>query len=306
MKLKTAKSLFKEGVENIFKNSFLSVVAISTVVISLTIFGMFYLTLQVINENVHNMKESVNIIAFLENDTEEARISELEKEIENIENVKSVRYISKDEGLENYKENLIDEGDEEMIKIIEESVADEENPIPASFSISTESSEANSEIKDNLSSFDEVYKVNDGSIITDFLGVINKYIKNIAVVLMGILLFMTVILISNSIKVAVCFRRKEISIIKYIGATNNYIRLPFVIEGFLIGTVGTLISTIVLIGLYDVITPIIMSTGSELINGFTMPQIAPIMIILIPVMFIIGAGVGIIGSLVSIKKHLKV
>ena len=306
LKLKTAKGLFKEGFENIFKNSFLSVVAVSTVVISLTIFGMFYLALNVIDENIGNMKESVNIIAFLENDIEEARIIELEEEIEHIENVKSVRYISKEEGLENYKESLINDGDDEMTKIIENSVADEENIIPASFSIGTVNPDGNSEVKDSLSSFNEVYKVNDGNIITTFLSVINKYTKNIAVGLMGILLFVTIILISNSIKVAVFFRKKEISIIKYIGATNNYIRLPFVIEGFLIGTLGALISIILLIGLYEIITPTIVAAGSELINGFTMPQIAPIMTILIPVIFIIGAGVGVIGSLVSIKKYLKV
>lgn len=306
MKLKTAKGLFKEGFENIFKNSFLSIVAVSTVVIALTIFGMFYLIVNVINENIDNMKESVNIIAFLENDIEESRISELEEEIEHIENVENVRYISKEEGLENYKESLINEGDDEMTKIIEESVADEENPIPASFSISTKNSDSNSEVKDSLSSFNELYKISDGNVITTFLSAINKYTKNIAVVLMGIILFVTIILISNSIKVAIFFRKKEISIIKYIGATNNYIRLPFVIEGLIIGIIGSLISAILLVGLYNIMAPTIVVTASELINGFTMPKIVPIMIILTPIMFIIGAGVGVIGSLVSIKKYLKV
>lgn len=306
LKLKTAKGLFKEGFENLFKNRLLSFAAIITVSISLTIFGMFCLTLGIINENIHNMKENVNIVAFIENDIEEIRVNEIEAEIKELENVKSVRYISKEEGLESYKESLVNEGDEEMTKIIEELVEDEENPIPATFNITTINSEVNSEVKESLSSFSEVYKVNDGNVITSFLTLINRYTKNVALILMVILILLTIILISNSIKVAVFFRKKEISIIKYIGATNNFIRLPFVIEGFLIGTIGALISTILLIGLYSVVAPRILSIGSELIEGFSMQELGNIMVILIPIMFIIGIGVGVIGSLVSIRKYLKV
>lgn len=306
MKLKTAKELIEESFENILKNRLLSLVSVTTVSISLIIFGIFYLTVNIINENVHNVKENVNVVAFLENDIEESRLNEIEEKIEDIESVKSVRYISKEEGLENYKESLVNEGDDEMKQIIEESVKDEKNPIPASFSITMNNSEDNVEIKDTLNSIDEIYKVNDGNIITSFLNTINKYTKNVGIIIMGILLFLAVILISNSIKVAVFFRKKEISIIKYIGATNNYIRFPFMVEGFLIGATGSIISTVSLVLLYNIISPKIISIGSELISGFTMPSIGPIMLVLIPIMFIIGTSVGVIGSLVSIRKYLEI
>lgn len=306
LKAKTVRGLFKEGFENIFKNRLVSVVAITTVFVSLIIFGVFYLGVNVINENINNMQGQVEIVAFLEDNLEESKIDEIKGKIEAIENVNSVKYISSEEGLDEYKESFINDGDEEMAKILEESATDEKNPIPASFSITTIDSAKNTTVKEAVSSFQEIYRVNDGNVVTTFLNRINRYAKIIGTGLMIALTVVSMILISNSIKIAVFIRKKEISIIKYIGATNNYIRLPFIIEGFLIGTIGALLSGVVLTVTYNIAKPSIIASGSELMNGFTMPAIGSILVVLIPIMIAIGAGIGVIGSLMSIRKYLKV
>lgn len=306
LKAKTARGLFKEGFENIFKNRLVSIVAITTVFISLTIFGVFYLGINIINENINNMQDQVEIIAFLENDLEESEIDDMKGKIEAIENVNSVKYISSEEGLYDYKESFINDGDEEMAKILEESATEETNPIPASFSIATIDPTKNATVKDAVSSFQEIYRVNDGNVVTTFLNRINRYAKIIGTGLMVALTVVSMILISNSIKIAVFIRKKEISIIKYIGATNNYIRLPFIIEGLLIGTIGALLSGVVLTVTYNLAKPSIITAGSELMNGFTMPAIGSMLVVLIPIMIAIGAGIGVVGSLVSIRKYLRV
>lgn len=306
LKAKTVRGLFKEGFENIFKNRLVSVVAITTVFVSLIIFGIFYLGVNVINENINNMQGQVEIVAFLKDNLDESKIDEIKGKIEAIENINSVKYISSEEGLDEYKESFINDGDEEMAKILEESATDEKNPIPASFSITTIDPAKNAMVKEAVSSFQEIYRVNDGNVVTTFLNRINRYAKIIGSGLMIALTVVSMILISNSIKIAVFIRKKEISIIKYIGATNNYIRLPFIIEGFLIGTIGALLSGVVLTITYNIAKPSIIASGSELMNGFTMPAIGSILVVLIPIMIVIGAGIGVIGSLVSIRKYLKV
>lgn len=306
MKFKTIRRLFKEALENLVKNRLVATVAISTVFISLTIFSIFYFVVNVVNVNITNMQGQIEIVAFLEDDLEESDIDALQAEIESVDNVKSVQYISSEEGLNEYKESLANDEDEEMINIVEKAVTEEENPIPATFSIKTLDSTKNNDVKDSVSSFEEIYKISDSNVITNFLNKFGENTKIVASILMVVLLLASILLISNSIKVAVFIRKKEISIIKYIGATNNYIRLPFIIEGFLIGTIGAVLSIGAMVLLYNTTTPRILVAAKELISGFTIPELGPILIPLVPILLIIGAGIGVVGSLVSIRKYLKV
>ncbi|WP_170272142.1 permease-like cell division protein FtsX [Clostridium tarantellae] len=306
MKIVTIKDLIKDGAKNIFTNRLVSFVAITTVFISLTLFGLFYSAVSVINENVKNLEEQVEIIAFLNSDVDYTRMVELKEEIEKLPNVESVNYISSDEGLNDYKDSFKHDNDHEMQRILNEVVAEGENPIPASLAIKTSSISANEEIKEQILSNKEFYKVTDGNIVTEFLSKLNKYTKIIGSILLIILAVASTLLISNAIKVAVFVRKKEISIIKYIGATNNYVRLPFIIEGLLIGTIGALLSVGVISLVYSSLSPSIISTASTLMNGFTLPALGNLLVFLIPSSIIIGAGIGIVGSLVSLRKYLKV
>ncbi|WP_034440430.1 permease-like cell division protein FtsX [Clostridium ihumii] len=306
MKLKTATGLFKEGFYNMLKNRLVSIVAISTVFISLSIFGIVYMFINIVNENINNMQGEVEVVAFLDENIEKSEVASLQKEIENMDNVKSVEYVSSEEGLKEYNESLSTQGDTEMAQILNEVVEETKNPIPASFSIKTVEPTKNEEVKENVDSLEAIYKVNDSSVITSFLQKFSKYTKIIGGAFIIGLVVASVLLISNSIKVAIFVRKKEISIIKYIGATNNYIRLPFIMEGFLIGTIGALLSAGVISIIYYSATGTITNVLSQMISGFVMPSLSSLLILLVPIMILIGSGIGILGSLISIRKYLKV
>ena len=288
------------------KNRLVSIVAISTVFISLSIFGIVYMFINIVNENINNMQGEVEVVAFLDENIEKSEVASLQKEIENMDNVKSVEYVSSEEGLKEYNESLSTQGDTEMAQILNEVVEETKNPIPASFSIKTVEPTKNEEVKENVDSLEAIYKVNDSSVITSFLQKFSKYTKIIGGAFIIGLVVASVLLISNSIKVAIFMRKKEISIIKYIGATNNYIRLPFIMEGFLIGTIGALLSAGVISIIYYSATGTITNVLSQMISGFVMPSLSSLLILLVPIMILIGSGIGILGSLMSIRKYLKV
>ena len=288
------------------KNRLVSIVAISTVFISLSIFGIVYMFINIVNENINNMQGEVEVVAFLDENIEKSEVASLQKEIENMDNVKSVEYVSSEEGLKEYNESLSTQGDTEMAQILNEVVEETKNPIPASFSIKTVEPTKNEEVKENVDSLEAIYKVNDSSVITSFLQKFSKYTKIIGGAFIIGLVIASILLISNSIKVAIFVRKKEISIIKYIGATNNYIRLPFIMEGFLIGTIGALLSAGVISIIYYSATGTITNVLSQMISGFVMPSLSSLLILLVPIMTLIGSGIGILGSLISIRKYLKV
>lgn len=308
LRLKTTKFLLLEGFENLIKNKLLSIITITTVFVSLSIFSIFLIFSTIINDNIKNIQERVEVVAFLDEgiSKEKEEVNNLKEKIENIENIKSVEYISKEDGLEWLNRELIDNEDTEINNIIRNVIDESDNPIPASLSIKTIDPTKNEEVKQELNLFDEIYKVSDTNVVTNFLNNLSKYNKVIFIVIMVVLIFATIMLISNSIRVAVFVRKKEISIIKYIGATNWYIRLPFIIEGLLLGIIGSIV-TLVTIGFsYNIANSKLSDFANRLISGFIIPDAKEVMILLIPIIIIFGSIIGICGSIFAVRKHLNV
>ena len=306
LKAKTARGLFKEGFQNIVRNRMVSLISISTVFLSLTLFSIFYIVVNNVEYNIDAMQGRVELNAFLNNDVSQDRIKEIKDRILKNDNVKSVEFTSSTEGLKEYKDTLKKDGDEEMIKILEESSSEEQNPIPSSFSIKTKDSSKNHQVKQELTKYKEIYKVNDGNLVTNFLNKISRYTKISGTGIMALLSVICIILISNTIKVAVLLRRKEISIIKYIGATNNYIRLPFISEGLIIGATGAILSLITVSAVYTYANPQIMIVMKSLMDGFVLMDLKSLICSLAPITIIAGSVIGILGSLLSIRKYMNV
>ncbi|MDD6770257.1 MAG: permease-like cell division protein FtsX [Inconstantimicrobium porci] len=306
MKAKTARGLFKEGFQNIVRNRMVSLISISTVFLSLTLFSIFYIVVNNVEYNIDAMQGRVELNAFLNNDVSQDRIKEIKDRILKNDNVKSVEFTSSTEGLKEYKDTLKKDGDEEMIKILEESSSEEQNPIPSCFSIKTKDSSKNQQVKQELTKYKEIYKVNDGNLVTNFLNKISRYTKISGTGIMALLSVICIILISNTIKVAVLLRRKEISIIKYIGATNNYIRLPFISEGLIIGATGAILSLITVSAVYTYANPQIMIVMKSLMDGFVLMDLKSLICSLAPITIIAGSVIGILGSLLSIRKYMNV
>lgn len=306
LKVKTAQNLVKEGFQNLVRNRVVSLISISTILLSLVLFSVFYISVITVEDNINNLQGKVEISAFIDNTVDNDRILEIQEEIAAIDGVKSLEHISSEQGYDDYLDSLKKDGDKEMMRILEESTSEEMNPIPVSINISTVDSSKNIEIKKSLESIPEIYKVNDGNLITDFLNKISMYSKIAGTVIMTILSVICVFLIANTIKVAVLMRKKEINIIKYIGATNNYIRLPFIAEGFFIGLIGSVLSLAVVSIMYKTSNVHIINALNSLMDGATVPSLGRIILSLTPITIAFGCGIGVIGSIVSMRKYLKV
>lgn len=306
MKANTVKHLVVEGFKNILSNRLVSLAAIVTVFISLSILGIFYSMINIVNVNVEALQQKVELVAFLNEDVSEERAKEIGEEIKNISTVNKVEFVSSEKGLESYKEGFEKEEDKEMQRILNDIENEGSNPIPASLSVQTKDPKANGAIKKELAKYNEIYRVSDGNLVAELLNSINSAVKAGGFVLMIVLSIASILLISSAIKVAVFVRRREIGIIKYIGATDNYVRLPFIIEGISIGVIGAILSTLTLSISYFALRTSLLRTMESLMSGFILPSLPILLQTLIPIMLVISLGIGVIGSFVSLKKYLHV
>ena len=304
MKLRTVRQLSLEGISNIFRNRLVSFVAFTTVLISLTIFGAFFSIIEVSKINIENLQDKIELIAFIENDTKEERMLTMKNEISKLPNVEKVTFVSQEDGLTKYKESFEEEGDSEMERIINEVTKNGENPIPASFEIKLIDTIKNEEIKAELEQYPEIYKVNDDDVITRFLSGLNETVKTASVVSTVVLGFASILLIVNTIKISVYTRRREIGIMKYIGGTNNFIRLPFLIEGGAIGAIGGTVSIIIVSTVYSIVCNNIMS--NPIMDSLIYPSTWELLSKFIPMVLGIGLTMGVVGSFISIRKYLEV
>lgn len=281
MKSWTIKALSKDGLRSIKSNKLLAFAAILTSVISFTLLGIFYSIIDITNDNIIKLQEEVRVVAFLEDDVEESEVL-------------------------NIKEDIVSEEDDDMMRIVEEAIDKGNNPIPDTLEIETENININEEVMNKVLELENVYKVSDGNLITDFLKTMSKYVRIFGIVLILILVISSTILISNVIKVSVFVRKREIGIMKYIGATDNYIRLPFIIEGAVIGALGAGISVLMVSIVHSLVNTNMSETLVSFIPGFYITPLGNIMIILLPLLFFMGITIGVVGSLISLKKYLIV
>ena len=168
MKSWTIKALSKDGLRSIKSNKLLAFAAILTSVISFTLLGIFYSIIDITNDNIIKLQEEVRVVAFLEDEVEESEVLNIKEDIEDISGVESVIYVPSDEGLEAYKRDIVSEEDDDMMRIVEEAIDKGNNPIPDTLEIETENININEEVMNKVLELENVYKVSDGNLITDF------------------------------------------------------------------------------------------------------------------------------------------
>lgn len=295
MRIKTFEYFFKEGLVSIRKNRVMSVASVSTVAAALFIFGIFMLLVVNVNKIVNTVESEIEIKAFLKEDVTTIQKQQIEKDIKEIEEVKEVKFESQEEALEKFKADLGEKAD--LANGLEL-----ENPLPASFIIKVNTPENVAAVSAKLRNYPEVDKVNDGQEMVETIIKVTGFIKATSILLMVILGVIAISLISNTIKLTVFARKKEIGIMKYIGATDWFIRWPFVIEGMLMGLLGAIISIIIL-GLG-------YSYGANVVSGsqmfFSLVPSSEIIFTLGWQFSLIGVLIGGIGSILSIRKFLVV
>lgn len=295
MRISTGVYHLKQGIKSIFRNNMMSIASISTVMASLLILGIFFLTIINVNYMVKGVESSVQVKAFLKDGITEEQKNLIGSEMNNIPGVTKVQFETKEQALENFKKELGNNSD------LVEGV-DPDKVMPESYIISMNSPKVVDKVVQKLETMEGIDEVKDGRTYIDKLIKITDFVKNLSLGLMAILLVVSVFLISNTIKLTVIARRREIGIMKYIGATNWFIRWPFVIEGVLLGLIGAAISGALISYGYSLA---VESVNEKLmiVNLMSPNQVIPLMS---AVFLGIGAVLGFIGSAVSMRKFLNV
>ena len=295
MKIKTFKYFFREGFTSVKKNRVMSVASVSTVAAALFIFGVFMLLVVNVNKIVSTVESEIEIKVFLKADVTTLQQNKIEKDIKAIDEVKEISFESQEDALKKFKEGLGEKAD----------LADGlelDNPLPASFIIKVNSPQNVAGVSAKLKDLAGVEKINDGQQMVETIINATRFIKVTSILLMVILGVISISLISNTIKLTVFARKREIGIMKYIGATDWFIRWPFIIEGMLMGLLGAVISILILGFGYGYGAKIV--SESQMI--FSLVPSNEIIFGLGWQFSLIGVFIGGIGSLLSIRKFLVV
>lgn len=303
MKIRTWCSFLKQGVKNAFGNKTMSVASIVAITAALCVLGVVMLIVLNLNYLMDDLESKLEITVFLEKDVKDSDIKSIEKTIKSWEGVNEIEFVSKASALTKWKEEL---GDKAYLL---DGYEGEENPLPDSFVIEIEKPEYTENIALKAQKLPRVMKVNYSKEVAEGLGKVVRTVRLVGLILVLVLAVIAAIIINNTVRLTVYSRRREINIMKYIGATDWYIRWPFIIEGFTIGVTGSLIAIAVIIPLYKYALG--KFAGQHMAEGFFVNifKLLPVEAVIYDVLLVfilVGVSVGVIGSIMSIRKHLKV
>lgn len=295
MKVRTLEYYIREVFISLRRNNWMSVASIGTVAVSLFIFGMFLMMVMNMNKLAENMESQVQINVYLLDDVDREQARDIEKDLKEIEGVETVGFVTKDEAMERFKERL---GDQKTLL----DALDETNPLPDSFEVTVTNPDLVKSAAEKMEKLDGVECAKYGQDVMEHLFEITRLLRIFGFTLMLVLSFATLFIISNTIRLTVFARRKEIAIMKYVGATDWFIRWPFVMEGMVLGLLGSIIAAIVLRTSYTAMAEKVYET----LTFFPLIPEQPFLTYITIIVVLSGMAVGAIGSAVSIKKFLKV
>ncbi|MDO7906610.1 permease-like cell division protein FtsX [Paenibacillus sp. JX-17] len=295
----------REGFKNVFRNGWMSVASVTSIVVSLFILGVFILLVLNVNKLADTADRQVQVSVFLQLNVDEKMKDTIQKEIGEMPEVSKTVFISKAEGLKEFTDNLGDDGKEILNDLGKDS-----NPLPDKLEVEVIEPTTAPFVAEKIQALNDnhpekpIMKVNYGKGTAETLFKITKVVRNVGFIFVAALALVSMFLISNTIRVTILARRREIGIMKLVGATNYFIRWPFFIEGALIGLIGSAVTIAVLFIGYSQI-------ANELSSwlGFTALKFIQLSQIWLPLgglLLVIGVLVGIVGSTLSIRKFLKV
>ena len=244
MKINTITYYIKDAFTSLKRNKTISIASIVTVLITFFVLGIFMLVASNINKGIDSVQNKVEIKVFLKDDIKLIDQREIEIKLREIDGVKDVIYSSKEEEYKNFEETT--NGNEGLLK----GYTFDNNPFQAAFTVKLDSPEYASNVSEGIKDFEGVDQIQDQQDLVDKVIGIVKGVRVVGGILFVILVGVSIFLIMNTTKLTVYSRRREVGIMKFVGATDWFIRWPFVIEGMVIGLVGSLLSCITLFFAY--------------------------------------------------------
>ena len=289
-----------EGFRNVFKNKKSSMASLLTMFCAMFLFGTFFAMGENINHVVKQVEKTQGIEVFIKPDATQEQIDEIGTKIKELDGINTIDFKDKQAALEQLKEQLNDETG--LLKTYE----GENNILPTSYVITLTDLSLSESIQEKISKMENIDEIASSDKTIEALIKISNAIRIAIGVIFLLLLLIAITIISNTIKLTVHARRKEISIMKYVGATNSFIRWPFIVEGIAIGVFAALITILVLSGLYNVIVDSIGTSDVLQKMGVNLLPFSDIINSIIIVFLSLGIGIGAVGSSISMKKYLEV
>lgn len=299
MRISTFFYTLKQGIVNIFRNKWFSLASVATISSCLFLFGLFYTVIVNFQYMIRNAEGEMSVTAFLQEDATEEQIQQVGEMIRGRAEVARVDFISDEQAWAEWAPENIGE---DYMDIYSENPFENMN----SYEIYMNDVEQQQSLVDWLQSLPDISEVHYSEVTATTLTGMNAIVAYVSLGIIVILLLVSIFLINNTVIIGISVRRQEIEIMKAIGATDFFVRSPFVIEGILIGLVGSLIP---LAAIYFIYIKVMDYVGIQFPALTTLLQFLPVQDVfklLLPISLGIGAGIGFLGSFTTVRKHLRV
>ncbi|TCL59487.1 cell division transport system permease protein [Kineothrix alysoides] len=298
MRISTFFYTIGQGFRNIIRNKWFSLASIATIGACLFLFGLFYAIITNFQHIVKTAEEGVSVTVFFDEGVNDTRIAEIGDIIAKRVEVSDVKFVSAQEAWESFKEDYLGEYADGFT----------ENPLAdsAHYEIYLNDVSLQPALVTYLESIDDIRRINKSEITATTLSGVNALIAYVSIGIIGILFSVSIFLISNTVTIGISVRKEEINIMKYIGATDFFVRSPFVIEGMLIGIIGSLVPLGLIYFIYNNVILYVSERFSMLAQLLSFLPVETIFNTLAPVSIAMGVGIGFLGSIVTVRKHLRV
>ena len=298
MRINTLFYCMWQGFRNIFRNKWFTLASVATISACLFLFGLFYSILTNFQYMVKNAQQGVSVSIFFNEGTTDQRMMEIGEMITKRVEVREAKFVSADETWESFKEEYFGEYADGFTENV---LADY-----AHYDVYMSDVSMQPALVTYLESIDGVRKVNQSAVTAQTLTGVNAIISYVTVGIIGILFAVSIFLISNTVTIGISVRKEEIQVMKYIGATDFFVRAPFVIEGMIIGVIGALIPLAVVYIIYNRAMLYVAERFAYLSQLMQFLEAETVFANLTPVCLGMGVGIGFIGSFTTVRKHLSV
>ncbi len=302
MKISTFGYSCGQGIKNIKRNKLFSLASVGTISACIFLMGLFYIIIANFQNMVKEAEKSVCVTVFFDEDATDDEIKLIGDKIKKRIEVSRIEFTSAEQAWEEFsKEYFKDEPE------LAEGFKDD-NPLAksANYEVYLNDVSMQSSLVSYIKSIDGVRKVNDSPDTANTLTDFGKMVGYISIVIIGILFAVGIFLISNTVMIGITVRKEEIKIMKLIGATDFFVRAPFIVEGVIIGLIGGLIPVGILYGIYNKVVGYISSQFISFTSQVSFVNTSEVFAFVLPMALIVGGGIGFLGSMITIRKHLRV
>ena len=295
MSFSTKEYFVKETYKSIRRNGFMSFASISTVAVSLLVLGMFLMIFLNTNNLAQYLESQVQVSVYMQDSATDKELTAVKEKLTKMPGVVKVTQVSKQQALERFKKRL---GDQEQLL----HSLGKENPFPNSFEVQVDNPERIKVLTPQIGQLSKVETAKFGQEVVEHLFQLTKILRFGGILLVIFLAMATLFIISNTIRLTVFARRKEVIIMKYVGATDWFIRWPFLLEGMTLGFFGAVLASVLINSIYSGLLERIHATLAFL------PLLSPSPLLLYVDLFLLvaGTGIGALGSYISLRKFLRV